>query len=54
MESLLVQALMQAGAGAEPGWVDWCSYWDWVFWIGALVGLVGAVVLFFLRPVDTA
>jgi len=53
MEQLLVQAIVQKTDIVRTGWSSLCSYWEWGFWVGVVIGLVGAGVLYLMKPVDT-
>ena len=50
METMLSTAMVQAAS--LPGGIGGtaCLYWDLAFWIGFLLGLVGAIVGFFMKP----
>jgi hypothetical protein len=46
MENLFFE-VMVSGSSAPGPWNGICAYWDWIFWIGVLVGIVGSAVLLF-------
>lgn len=51
MENLIVNSIItQAYPVPYDCWGSLCSWWNWGFWAGFFVGLVGAVVLFFMKP----
>ncbi|MEW6140923.1 MAG: hypothetical protein AB1733_22095 [Thermodesulfobacteriota bacterium] len=52
MESALVNSIVQAGSISPESWLSICQYWQWSFWIGFFVGVVGVIVGFFFRPVE--
>ncbi|MEJ2718403.1 MAG: hypothetical protein P8182_14920 [Deltaproteobacteria bacterium] len=54
MEQLIVQSIVQGGGVASDWWSCLGDYWQWSFWIGVLVGLVGTVVLFLFKPVENS
>ena len=53
MEHLILQSIVQGGGVGSESWACLGDYWQWSFWIGCLVGLIGTVVLFFFKPVDS-
>ena len=53
MEHLILQSIVQGGDLGPGSWACLGDYWQWSFWIGCLVGLIGTVVLFFFRPSDS-
>lgn len=50
MHELFVNAVVQAPDTCRLNWAKLCTYWDWGFWVGVAVGIVGAFVLFYFRP----
>lgn len=44
METMLAAGLIQATCLPEGASGLLCVYWNWAFWIGVVLGLVGAVV----------
>jgi hypothetical protein len=54
MEDFIVRTLTQAPPLASESLSPLCKYWDSLFWLGFVVGIVGAVIFFFMRPTDSA
>lgn len=52
MESAIVSSIVQAGSISPESWLSIHQYWQWSFWIGFFVGVVGVIVGFFFRPVE--
>ncbi len=50
MQQLFVQALVQTPGAYQGMWGKLCSYWEWGFWVGVAVGIIGAFVSYFFRP----
>lgn len=51
MEDFIVNSIiMQAYPGPNECWGSLCSWWYKGFWVAFFVGLVGSVVLFFMKP----
>ena len=53
MESLLLQTIVQASSAAPCDFSSTCDLWDWLFWIGVVAGVVGGIVSFLKRPIET-
>jgi hypothetical protein len=50
MENMLANELIQVSGTSTGTWLALCSYWHWGFWLGFVVGVVGALVGFFMKP----
>ncbi len=50
METILANELIQTGSASSSTWTALCAYWHWAFWLGFAVGLVGALIGFFMKP----
>lgn len=50
MENMLANELVQVSCLSTGTWAALCSYWNWAFWLGFVVGVVGAVIGFFMKP----
>jgi hypothetical protein len=50
MEAMLATVMVQATCLPEGIRGTACLYWDWAFWVGFFLGLVGAIVGFFMKP----
>jgi hypothetical protein len=50
MEWIIAQALIQGTESSAGGWWGSCWYWDWGFWISVLIGIVGSVIMLFMKP----
>ncbi len=44
MENMLANELIQVSSLSTGTWAALCSYWHWSFWLGFVVGVVGAVI----------
>ncbi len=52
MESLIARSVVQnVASGCDTCALISC-YGDWVFWISVGVGIVGGVILFFVKPTE--
>jgi hypothetical protein len=54
MESLVSSSFVQAVDLFPESWTGICSYWQWAFWVGFFVGVVGSIVCLFLRPIQSS
>lgn len=54
MESFISNAIIQGGSVPTCNWGDLCSYWQWTFWAGFVVGIVGAIACFWMKPTENA
>jgi hypothetical protein len=52
MEQLLIQTAVQQGPHGVPFWVCAWGTWNWLFWAGTLVGIVGAGIQFLMNPTE--
>ena len=50
MQQLFIQALAHVPGASRGFWGGWCSHWEWGFWLGVAVAIVGAFVLYFALP----
>ena len=48
MEDFIARSLTQASLLSPEVWTALCKLWNWLFWIGFLAGIVGALIFFFL------
>ena len=53
MHEMLARLFIQANADSICSWGNTCIYWDWGFWLGAIVGIVGGIVLYLSKTGDT-
>lgn len=49
MKIFLLDALIHASSFSSDPWGTVCYYWNWTFWIGFIVGVIGAGVFFFMK-----
>lgn len=49
MEDFIARSLTQATVFSPNAWATLCKFWSWLFWVGFLVGIVGALIFFFMR-----
>jgi len=54
MEELIVQSFVQASTSGSGWGTPLCAVWSWAFWVGIVVGIVGACALFFTKPGEGA
>ncbi len=54
MEDLILQTIVHGAGNAAEEYSRWCAAWEWSFWIGVLVGVVGAIVMAFMKPAQEA
>jgi hypothetical protein len=50
MENILANEVIQVSCISAGTWAALCSYWHWAFWLGVVVGVVGALIGFFMKP----
>lgn len=51
MEEFLMQSVVQA-TPAGGGWCGpmVCGLWHWGFWLGTVLGVIGAIIMSFKQP----
>jgi hypothetical protein len=52
MENFVSNALVQAASVPNDSCNMLCTFWNWSFWIGLVVGIVGSIVSLFLKSPD--
>jgi len=52
MEQIIANQIAQFGVCPLFDWDAACSYWHWVFCAGLVVGAVGGILCFFLKPME--
>lgn len=52
MENFVSNVLVQATSAPCDSWSLVCTFWNWSFWIGLVVGIVGSIVSLFLKSPD--
>ncbi len=53
MERFVSDVLIQATSVPDYSWGMACTYWNWIFWIGFVAGLLGAIVSLFLKSPES-
>ncbi len=54
MEDFIARSLTQASVLPPEIWTPLCRFWNWLFWVGFLAGIVGTLIFFFMRPKEGA
>lgn len=52
MEEIIASQIVGLGTCPVFDWGASCTYWNWAFWVGVVVGAVGGIVCFFLKPMQ--
>jgi hypothetical protein len=52
MEQFFIQGAIQQVAEGASFWTCACGTWNWFFWAGAVVGLIGAGIQFLMNPTE--
>ncbi|MFH0821747.1 MAG: hypothetical protein V2B18_03280 [Pseudomonadota bacterium] len=54
MEQTILQALVQVTPGEPSTWIAIFKWWNWGFWLGVVIGILGVIYQFMKAPMDEA